>query len=109
MSPFEILLVLGMTAVTFGARWPVLALMSRMEMPPALERALRYIPASVLAAIIAPALFMPEGELALRVDNAALVAGAVAIVVAARTRKLLLTILVGMAVFWGWRALMGLL
>lgn len=108
MSGYEIALVLGMTVVTFGVRYPVLALVSRLQMSPGLERALRYIPPAVLAAIIAPALLLPDGEtIALRLDNSALVAGIVAALIAWRTRNLMLTIVGGMAAFWIWRVVVG--
>ena len=108
MTIFEIALVLGMTAVTFGVRYPVLALVSRMTLPPAVLNAMRYIPPAVLAAIIAPAMFMPDGgTLDLRPSNAYLVAGLAAGAVSWRTRNLLLTIVVGMGVFWVWRVLIG--
>jgi branched-subunit amino acid transport protein len=50
-----------------------------------------------------PAVLLPEGKLALGWNNAPLVAGIVAVLVSWRTRNLLLTILVGMAVFLAWR------
>ena len=108
MTPFEIALVLGMTAVTFGVRYPVLALVSRMTLPPAVLNAMRYIPPAVLAAIVAPAMFMPNGHtLDLHPTNAYLVAGLAAGVISWRTRNLLLTIVAGMGVFWLWRLTMG--
>lgn len=103
MSPWEIALVAGMAAVTFGVRYPVLALVSRMELPPALMDALRFIPPAVLSAIIVPAVFMPGGTLDLSPQNAYLIAGVAAGLTAWRTRNLLLTIGLGMAVFWLWR------
>lgn len=109
MIAFEFALILGMAAVTFVVRYPVLALVSRMRLAPAVERAMRYIPPAVLAAIITPALFMPEGTLSLRLENSALAAGVVAALLAWRTRNLILTILGGMAIFWVWRLLIAYL
>lgn len=103
MSTWEFALIAGMTVVTFGVRYPVLALVSRLELPQPLVDALRFIPPAVLAAIVAPAVFMPNGELDLSMANAHLVAGAVAALAAWRTRNLLLTIGLGMGVFWLWR------
>lgn len=103
MSGWEWALVLGMAAVTFAVRYPVLALVSRMTIPPRVMRVLRYIPPAVLAAIIAPAVFMPDGStLSLSWTNAYLVAGVVAAIVAGTTRNLMATILVGMGAFWLW-------
>lgn len=106
MTASEWLLVLGMTAVTFGVRYPVLALVSRLSLPPTLLGAMRYIPPAVLAAIIAPALLMPDGQsVQISYTNSALVAGIISILIAWRTRNLLLTIGGGMAAYLLWRLL----
>jgi branched-subunit amino acid transport protein len=98
----EFLLVLGMALVTFGTRYPVLALLSRRELPEAFKRALGFIPPVVLTAIIVPAALAPEGEVWVSLSNNALGAGLVATLVAWRTKNTLATIVVGMAVYWLW-------
>lgn len=108
MSGWEWGLVLGMMAVTFAVRYPVLALVSRLTLPPSVLNAMRYIPPAVLAAIIAPALLMPDGErITLSYTNSYLVAGLCAGLIAWRTRNLLLTIVLGMVIFLAWRLLIG--
>jgi branched-subunit amino acid transport protein len=106
MSSSDWLLVLGMTLVTFAARYPVLALVSRVPLPPAVQDALKYIPPAVLAAIIAPAILMPGGQLNLHYANPYLGAALAATVIAWTTRNLLATIFLGMALFWLWRFLL---
>ena len=64
------------------------------------RRVLRYVPAAALAAIAVPGFLVPEDTLAISLSNPRLVAGLVAGVVAARTRGLMGTIVVGMAVLW---------
>jgi branched-subunit amino acid transport protein len=109
MTFSETMLITGMMLVTFAARYPVLALLSRFELPEWLLRALRYIPPAVLTALIVPALVMPDGEkLAISPANATLIAGSAAVLIAWRTRNLLLTLSIGMAVFWGWRWVLAL-
>lgn len=104
----EFLLVAGMAAVTFIVRYPVLVLVSRIPMPDRVFRALRYVPPAVLAAIIAPALLMPDGEtIHIAPDNAYLLAGIAAGLLAWRTKNPLLTIVAGMALFLILRALTG--
>lgn len=103
MTTRELLMVLGMMLVTFGVRYPVLALVGRLELAPRVQATLRFVPPAVLSAIVAPAVFAPQGELWLSVANSYLVAGAVAALVAWRTRNLLWTIVLGMGVFWVWR------
>mgnify|MGYP000988055098 CR=1 FL=1 len=99
------LLIMGMTAVTFTPRYGVLALLGRLEMPKPLFRALRYVPVTVLSAIIFPDLLLKNGNLNLALNNSFLVAGIITMVVSWRTKNLLLTIVLGMVALWIWRAL----
>ena len=95
----EAIIILGMALVTFAVRYPVLALVGRMSLPEPVLRALKYVPPAVLTAIVVPAVLLPEGELAVRLDNAYLIGAIVAVIIAWRTRSLLWTILIGMAIF----------
>ncbi|MCB9137435.1 MAG: AzlD domain-containing protein [Caldilineaceae bacterium] len=106
-SQQEFWLILGMTAVTFGVRYPVLALVGRFELPHRLMEAMRFIPPAVLTAIIAPALLMPGGSVDFDYTNAYLAAGIIAGLTSWRTKNLLLTIVVGMIAFLAWRVLIG--
>lgn len=62
-----------------------------------LRRGLRFVPASVLVALIVPDLLVVEGSLLISPANGRLVAGLIAVVVAWRTRSILWTLLSGMA------------
>lgn len=95
----EALLVLGMMAVTFGVRYPILALSGRIRMPPLLVKALGYVPVAVLSAITVPIMLAPEGDLQLSFSNEYLVAGVASIIFVAITRHLLWTIVSGMTLF----------
>ena len=103
----EFLLILGMMIVTFSARYPVLVLVGRIDLPERVFRALRYVPVAVLSAITIPELFVRDKQIAIIITNAYLIGGIVSIIVAWRTRNLLLTILIGMGTFLLWRVLMG--
>jgi branched-subunit amino acid transport protein len=104
----EVLLIAGMALVTFGVRYPVLALFGKIPLPMSVLRALRYVPSAVLTAIIVPAILLPDGTaLQIGPNNPYLVAGIAAMLVAWRTKTLLPTIVVGMATLWIWRALIG--
>ena len=97
----EFWLILGMTLVTFGGRYPVLALVGRLKLPEVVLRALRFVPPAVLSAIIFPAVFYPDGErLMLGLDNPRILAVILAGLVAWRSKNLLLTIVVGMVALW---------
>lgn len=95
----EILLIAGMMTVTFGVRYSVMALSGRLAFSSNIEQALRFVPVAVLTALCAPILFKPEGSWLLSFDNSYLVAGVVSIVIAAVSRHLLLTIVLGMGLF----------
>ena len=93
------LLILGMALVTFAARYSMIFIMGRWDVPPIATRALTFVPMAAFAALIAPELMRFEnGALAFSPDR--FVAGIVAIIVAALTRNTLLTILVGMSSLW---------
>lgn len=90
------LAMLGMGLITLMLRSSFLLLPERMELPPLLRRALRYVPAAVLTAIFAPELLVQSGTIHFAPDNPRLLAGAVAILVAWRYRQTFLTIFAGM-------------
>jgi branched-subunit amino acid transport protein len=91
--------------VTFATRLSFIALLGRVEVPPLLTRALRFVPASVLSAIIFPELMVREGAVDLSLGNARLLAGVLAVAVALRTRSVAWTIASGMAALWALQAL----
>ena len=70
------------------------------EIPPWVDRTLRFIPAAVIAAIIAPRLLVIDGSLAIDPANERLLAGAVAVVVAWYTENIFATIVAGMCALW---------
>lgn len=107
MKPEEVLLVLGMFAVTFGVRYVPLALMGSVQLPAAVIRALKYVPPAVLTAIIVPEVLIPNREVRLALDSPYLLAAVFATLIAWRTKNMLLTIVLGMAAFLLLRALIG--
>jgi branched-subunit amino acid transport protein len=103
MTQQEVILIAGMVLVTFLARYPLLAIVGRVELPKRVFRALRYVPVAVLTAIIVPVALMPDGTLAIHLSNAYLFGSVAGILIAWRTRNLLYTIVGGMAIFFLWR------
>ena len=99
----EIILIMGMLIVTYLARYPLLVLVGRISLPDRVFRALRYVPVAVLTAISVPVVLLSDGQINLQPSNAYLVGGIVAVIVSWRTKNLLLTIVIGMAVFLLWR------
>ena len=101
------LIVIAMGLVTFGIRLVPIVLLGRIEIPIVVQRALRFVPPAVLSAIVAPELLMPGGEFNLSLGNARLLAGVIAMLVAWRTKNVLLTIAAGMIALWVLQSLMG--
>jgi branched-subunit amino acid transport protein len=100
-------LILGMTAITFGLRYSLFAF-PRLRFAPVVRQGLHYVPTAVLTAIVVPGMLLPDGEhWALSLDNAYLLAGLVAIAIAAVTRHVLATIGGGLLVFFLLRWMMG--
>jgi len=94
------LTIAGAGAVTFALRLSFIALLGRMETPPFLGRALRFVPAAVLTAVVIPFLFYNNGAVQVSLGNERLLAGLVASLIAWRTRSVLFTLGGGMAALW---------
>ncbi len=82
--------------LTLGIRLSFMVFMGKMQVSHIAQRALRFVPIAVLSALIAPALFFPNGSLDVSLSNIRLMAGILAILVAWRTKNVLLTIFSGM-------------
>lgn len=97
------LLIAGAGLLTFLLRWSFLAMGDEHTLPGWVMRGLRFVPAAVLSALVAPGLLIPHGELSFVWPNEKLIAGVVAMVVASRTRGVIWTLVSGFAVFWALR------
>ncbi|MEY4174393.1 MAG: hypothetical protein RI900_1558 [Actinomycetota bacterium] len=97
--PYVIAAIVGLTVVTVATRASFFMLPQRFQLPPLLERALRFAPGCALTAIVAPTVFTRDHHVYLSLHNnqmwAVLAAGAVF----AWKRNMLLMMTVGMAVF----------
>ncbi len=86
--------------LTYGIRLSFIVLFGDGEIYEPIRRGLRFVPPAVLTAIIFPELLFPNGSQEISLLNTRLIAGFLAILVAWRTKSVILTILVGMAVLW---------
>jgi branched-subunit amino acid transport protein len=94
---------------TFATRLSFILLLDRIKVPDWFRRGLRFVPVAVLSAIILPELTSPDGSLFLSWRNPQLLAGAVAILVAWRTKNVILTIVAGMAALLLFQFVLGIL
>ncbi len=109
MSALSIwLLFIAIGLGTFTLRFLFIYLFGKIEMPKWLSRALRFVPAAALAALVFPTLTHSAGQLDISLTNFRLLAGLGGALVAWRTRNVLFTILVGMSILWTLEAMFGI-
>lgn len=95
--------IVAIGILTYLARLSFIGLFGYLDdIPRAVERPLRYVPAAVLAALVVPALVTP-GDGGVVVDR--LVGGALAVAVAWRTESVFATMAAGMGGLWAVRFL----
>ena len=107
MNIWLVMLVGGL--LTFATRLSFILLLHRIRVPEWFRRGLRFVPVAVLSAIILPELTKPDGTLFLSWRNPQLLAGAVAILVAWRTKNVILTIIAGMAALLVFQFVLGMI
>lgn len=100
ISSYHILLILGMTLVTYVPRAFPLMLLSSRNLNPIIERWLRLIPPAVLAALLAPELILQQSEngasLNIALDNIILMAALPSFLVAWFSKSFFGTVIFGM-------------
>ncbi|QUX91732.1 branched-chain amino acid transport [Marinomonas sp. A3A] len=94
------IIILGMFAVTFGVRFVLFARADKVVMPTFIEKALKFVPVAVLTAIITPMILMPTQQIDISLSNPWLLGALAAFVVGIWRQQQLLTILVGVLVFF---------
>lgn len=97
VRPGILAIILGMALVTYLPRMLPLVVLSRLKLPPLLQRWLEYVPVAVLSALLATGLLTSGGRLALPPAHPDLLAAIPAFAVAIWTRSLMGTVLVGIA------------
>jgi branched-subunit amino acid transport protein len=100
-----VLIALGAALVTVVPRVAPLVLLSRIALPRWLRVWLGYVPVAVLGALLAGELFLSGGKLVPLSSNAALLAIAPALAVAARYSSIIGAVLAGVAAMALLRAL----
>jgi branched-subunit amino acid transport protein len=98
MSTWLAIVLVG--ALTFLLRASFIVFADPHKFPHLFRQALAFVPPAVLAAIVAPGLLMNADGFDPSWRNPRLVAGVVAIAVAARTRSTLATCAMGMCALW---------
>ena len=92
------LTIVGMAVVTYLPRLVPVMFLSSRSLPPLINSWLRYVPISVMAAMVMPVLVLQEKRISLGLDNLFLWAAIPTLVVAWRTKSLFGSVITGMAV-----------
>lgn len=87
-----IIMVVGMVIVTFIPRVLPLALLGKKELPEKVVLWLSFIPAAVLAALLAPSILLKDDSLYLSLENTALIAFFPTLLVAYKTKNIFYTV-----------------
>ena len=101
--------IVAVGALTYLSRLSFIALFARREMPPLVARALRFVPAAMLTAIVVPAVVLTGGAADPALAHDKLAAALVAALVAWRTHSPAATMVAGMVALWLLRWLLGAL
>ena len=101
-----VLACLAMTAVTWLCRALFTVSVAKVRISPWWEHFLTFIPFAVLTAMVTPYLFLHGDKAAVSLVNPYSLAGAATFFISYRTKNLILSVGVGMGVFWGLRMVM---
>ena len=93
------LVIIASGLMTFASRFSMIGLFRDRELPRLFRQILTYVAPSVLAAIIIPDVLLVDGFITLA-DNPKIPAFVIAMVAAALTKNVLVTISTGMIALW---------
>ncbi|MFB0935416.1 MAG: AzlD domain-containing protein [Propionivibrio sp.] len=93
------LAILGMFVATYTVRASFIVFGQKLRFPPAVVQALGHVPVAVLTAIVVPEAIAPGGQVDLSPTNPYLVGTLVAGLVAWKSRRILVAVLVSFVVF----------
>ncbi len=85
---------------TFLMRMSMFSGLIQRPLPPSVDRYLKYVPIAVLSSIIAASIFIEPETHAPTVMNSRVIAGAIAVFVALRTKSVIATIAAGLGCLW---------
>ena len=99
--------ILAVGALNYASRLSFIAAFGRRSMPAWLARALKFVPAAMLTALVLPMIVAAPTATALAWANPKALAAVAATVVAFHTRSTLKTLAAGMLALWSLQWLLG--
>jgi branched-subunit amino acid transport protein len=99
---YYLTMIFGMVVVTFGIRFVLYARADKIQMPEWVEQMLKFVPVAVLTAIIMPMILLPNqaDSIVMNWQNPWLIGSLAAFSVGLLSRSSLLTIAVGLVIFF---------
>jgi branched-subunit amino acid transport protein len=95
------MIVIAVGVGTYLARLSFIGVLGERRLPAALERPLAYVAPAVFAALVFPAVLLPEGTIdAAPASNPRFLAATLAALVAWRSKSVVAVIVVGMGSLW---------
>ncbi|MDZ7673222.1 MAG: AzlD domain-containing protein [Halanaerobiales bacterium] len=91
-----ILMILGMTLVTYIPRMLPVTLLSKVKIPDLVVRILKFVGPAILAALLAPTLFITDGSVDISLQNNYLLAAIPTFFTAYFSRSIFTTVFAGM-------------
>lgn len=91
-----IFMIIGMAFVTYIPRMLPVTLLSKIEIPEILVRILKFVGPAILAALLAPTIFITEGAIDISLNNNYLLAAIPTFFTAYFTRSIFTTVFLGM-------------
>jgi|AntRauTorckE6833_2_1112554.scaffolds.fasta_scaffold00160_13 branched-subunit amino acid transport protein len=89
-------MILGMTLVTYIPRMLPVTLLSKVKIPDLVVRILKFVGPAILAALLAPTLFITDGSVDISLQNNYLLAAIPTFFTAYLSRSIFITVFAGM-------------
>lgn len=90
-----IVLLIGVSLLTYLIRLLPIMYLSKKELPTWLKEWMKFIPAGIFAALIAPDIFTSNGSLSISFTNIKLISSFLVLLIALKTKSLGLSIFIG--------------
>jgi branched-subunit amino acid transport protein len=97
LRPYYVSLILLMAGATYATRVGLIGVAKQFEIHPLLRRSLEYVPVSILAALVFPAVLAPSGKMQPPLANVYVWAAVVTMAVLLATKRQWLAIVLGVA------------
>ncbi|MEW6377891.1 MAG: AzlD domain-containing protein [Thermodesulfobacteriota bacterium] len=95
-----LILILGMSLVTFFPRFFPMAFLTRWTLPERVKKGLEYFPIAILSAIVFPILFF-DGEAKFEIQPQYILAAIPIFIFSWKVRSLWGSVILGMLIYWG--------